>query len=201
MSDEKNDSYVPGNSALFLSAKGLKGKQSVRATFRLPEHIINLLGLVAMQLGIKQKSLFDQLVEDKYVLTKVAEQAHVMAHEHEKRRQKTYVLSRKSLNVLDTVAKQQKIPRDFLVEISIERLLPVITAEQEKHRKRKLIYKDLQDYLFQGQKLLRKTERVLGKDDRVSAKLRKIVAAYEANVTELADMIESGRIMEDFSAG
>ena len=102
---------------------------------------------------------------------------------------------------LDTVAKQQKIPRDFLVEISIERLLPVITAEQEKHQKRKLIYKDLQDYLFQGQKLLRKTERVLGKDDRVSAKLRKIVAAYEANVTELADRIESGRIMEDFSAG
>ena len=201
MSEENNEKNVPDNSALFLSAKGLKGKQSVRATGRVPDHIINLLGVVATQLGLKQKSLFDQLGEDKKVLKKVAEQAHDIVLEPEERRQKTYVLSKKSLHVLDSVAKQQKIPRDFLVEISIERLLPVITAEQEKHKKRKLIYKDLKQYLLQGQKLLLKTERVLGKDDQVSAKLRKIVKTCETNVADLAAIIESGRAMEEFTSG
>ena len=145
--------------------------------------------------------IFDQLVEDKNVLTKVAEQAHDTGQEHERRRQKTYVLSRKSLYVLDTVAKQQKVPRDFLVEVSIERLLPVITAEQEKHKKRKLIYKDLEGYLRQGQKLLGKTEQVLGENDQFSVKLRKIVETCEANVADLAAVIESGRAIEDFTSG
>ena len=198
MSDEKTTRFVSGKSTLYLSAKGLQGKQSVRATFRLPEHIINLLGVVAAQLGIKQKSLFDQLVEDQNVLTRVAEQAHDIAQEHEVRRQKTYVLSRKSLHVLDTVARQQNIPRDFLVEISVERLMPVINAEQEKHEKRKLVYKDVKEYGLQGQKVLGKTERLLGKDDQVSVKLRQIVQACDANVAELADLIESGQALEEF---
>lgn len=201
MSDEKAERSAADNPTLFLSAKGLRGKQSVRATFRLPEHIINLLGVVAAQLGIKQKSLFDQLVEDKKVLTKVAEQAHGLVRENEARRQKTYVLSRKSLNVLDTVAKQQKIPRDWLVEISIARLLPVIDAEQKKHEKRKLIYRDMQSYLKQGKNLLRKTERTLGRDDQVTEKLRRIVQTCEANMSELAALIEGGRAMEDFVSG
>ena len=137
MIHENSGDNIPHNSALFISAQGLKGKQSVRATFRLPEHIINLLGIVASQLGIKQKSLFDQLLENKDVLIKVAEKAHTNIHVKEERRQKMFVLSKNSLNVLAAVAKQQKIPRDFLVEISIERLLPIINAEQEKLKKRK----------------------------------------------------------------
>ena len=56
-------------------------------------------------------------------------------------------------------------------------------------------------YLLQGQKLLRKTEQVLGKEDQVSAKLRKIVQTCEANVSELGAIIEDGRANEDFIAG
>ncbi len=201
MSDVKTGKKNSGRSALFISAQGLKGKKSVRATFRLPEHVISLLGIVASQLGIKQKSLFDQLIEDKDVLTRVAEEAHDSDHLLENRRQKTFVLSRKALDVLDSVAKQQNMPRDFLVKISIERLLPVIDAEQEKHKKRKLIYKDMKLYLLQGKKLLSKTERVLGEEDQVSSKLRKIVETCEANVSELAGIIEGGRAMEDFTSG
>lgn len=184
----------------FISAKGLQGKQSVRATFRLTEHTISLLGIVASQLGIKQKSLFDQLVEDREVLTKVAENAHEVNRNKEERRQKTYVMSRKSLEVLDSVARQKKVHRDVLVETSIERLLPVIHAEQEKHAKRKMIYKDMEEYLLLGRKLLQKTERVLGKEDQVSERLRKIVNNSEANAAELAAIIEGGRAMEDFTA-
>ena len=55
-----------------LDANTLRGRQSVRATFRLPPPIIELLSIAANQLGIKQKSLFDQLVEDREVLEQVA---------------------------------------------------------------------------------------------------------------------------------
>lgn len=201
MTDKEKDGKVAANATLYLSAQGLKGKQSVRATFRLPDHIISLLGIVASQLGIKQKSLFDHLVEDEEVLIKVAEKAHELVYESETRRQKTFVLSRKSLNVLDSVARQQKVPRDLLVAISIERLLPVINAEQEKHRKRKLIYQDMQAYLVRGRKLLRKTQRILGKEDQVTAKLQKVMDTFEMNVADLDAIIEGGREMEDFTAG
>ena len=42
----------------------LKGRQSVRATFRLSERAIDAISIVAVHLGIKQKSLFDHLMED-----------------------------------------------------------------------------------------------------------------------------------------
>ena len=58
-----------------LSADILRGRQSVRATFRLPSQVIALLSVAASQLGLKQKSLFDQLVEDRAVLEQVAQMA------------------------------------------------------------------------------------------------------------------------------
>lgn len=116
------------------------------------DHIIKLLGMVASQLGLKQKSIFDQLVEDEEILIKVAEGASGKVSAAEEHRQKTYVLSRRSLEVLDNVARQQNIPRDVLVEVSIKRLLPVMSNEQEKHRKRKLIYGEIRTFLDQGKK-------------------------------------------------
>ncbi|RPI51694.1 MAG: hypothetical protein EHM49_06780, partial [Deltaproteobacteria bacterium] len=67
MGDANKENIILQSSGLTITAMGLRGKQSVRATFRLPDHIIKLLGMVASQLGLKQKSLFDQLVEDKEV--------------------------------------------------------------------------------------------------------------------------------------
>ena len=37
-----------------LSADRLRGRQSVRATFRLPTEVIELLSMAASQLGVKQ---------------------------------------------------------------------------------------------------------------------------------------------------
>ncbi len=45
------------------SAMDLRGRQSVRATFRLSEACINAITILSAQLGIKQKSVFDHLWE------------------------------------------------------------------------------------------------------------------------------------------
>ena len=51
-----------------LSAHQLKGKQSVRATFRLSDQMIDLLKVAANHLKVKQKSLIDELVQIKRLL-------------------------------------------------------------------------------------------------------------------------------------
>lgn len=198
MREIKDSGNMRENSELVISAEGLMGKQSVRATFRLPRQVIELLGLVAAQLGLKQKSLFDQLIENASVLNKVAESAHGYNPESGDRRQKTFVLSKRSLQILNMVARKQKISRDVLVEVSIQRLLPVMNAEQERHKKRTRIYEDLQDYLLQGKKLLQKTNRLLGKEDHVYEMVKKIVELCEEKANILEGIVAKGQSMENF---
>ncbi len=201
MRDRNLPNAIAADSALFISAKGLKGKQSVRATFRLPDNVIKLLGIVASQLGLKQKSLFDQLIEDKSVLDILAENALETEAGDESRRQKTFVLSRRSLEVLDTVARQKDIPRDLLVEVSIQRLLPVMIAEQEKHRKRTIIHKEMENYLRQGRKLLEKAGKILNKEDLAYTLFADVVGVCEEKVSDLGEIVEKGQSMEDYKAG
>ena len=47
-----------------VTTLALKGKQSVRTSFKLSEACIQAISIVATQLGIKHRSLFDYLVED-----------------------------------------------------------------------------------------------------------------------------------------
>ncbi len=185
---------------LAISSEGLKGKQSVRATFRLPAQVIELLGIIAAQLGLKQKSLFDQLIEDVSVLDKVARRVRGYSPERSEQRRKTFVLSKRSRQVLDMISREQQIPQDILVEVSIKRLLPVMNAEQERHRKQRLILNDMQDYLDQGEKILRKADRLLGNEDQAYAMAKKIVTLCTEKVAELEAIIGKGQPMEDFEA-
>ena len=129
-----------------ISFDDLRKKQSVRATFKLPQDVIDLLGVIAGQLGIKQKSLLDQLIEDKALLVRLAEESSQDPEEEAARRQKTSVISRSSLRSINDVAKKQNISRDSLVEISIKRLLPIIETELEKHIVRKTLLKEMKNY-------------------------------------------------------
>jgi hypothetical protein len=113
----------------------LKGMQSVRATFTLPKHTINLLSAVANQLGVKQKSIFDHLVEDKGHWIKLLMRPRITSPKRHQRKQKTFVLSRNCLSALDTFAREYKLPRDVLVEFSIKQLHPVIDQEKKRHMK------------------------------------------------------------------
>jgi len=55
---EKIQIYL-GKSVSKTSALDLRGRQSVRATFRLSEDCIDAISILSAQLGIKQKSVFD----------------------------------------------------------------------------------------------------------------------------------------------
>lgn len=183
---------------LGLSADLLKGKQSIRATLKLPVEIIKLLSIAAAQLGIKQKTLFDQLVEDRDVLSQVAREVKNNERTAKERRQKTLVLSRNSLISIEKVAHEYELPRDVLVEVSIRRLLPVIDAEQQKQKRRKAVLAELEQHHQQGLLLLQKTMKLVGKNDRVFTRMKQVLEQEEKMLQEIQEIVLRGQRVETF---
>lgn len=191
-----------GGSMIYLeiseqSAADLRGRQSVRTTFRLSERTIEALSILARQLGIKQKSLFDHLMDDTHSLKIIAREFEEFGSRTQ-RIAKTYVVSRKTLETLERISVQYDTPRDALVEYSIERILPLIAREKEKHKKRKLVLAELGNYLDQGVRILDKAEKQLGQDDPVFQELLQMMRGVE-NCCKTVDIsVSKGARMEKF---
>ncbi len=175
---------------LELNSHQLRGKQSVRATFRLSNQMIDLLKIAANHLGVQQKSLIDELVNSRETLDRVANGSGETPRADVERRQKTFVLSRFTLNLLDEISSKYEIPRDYLVEICISRLIPFVDAEQKKHQQRQRLLKDVERHLDDGVELLKKADGWLGADDRFRVKLEKIVQHTERSVAEMRRFVK-----------
>ncbi len=180
------------------STSDLRGKQSVRATFKLTEGCIDAISIVSAHLGIKQKSLFDHLVEDAISLSAIARQIQNVKLAQHARIQKTFVISRKSLSSLDTVSKNYNAPRDALVEYSVQRLLPIIAKERQKHEKRKEMLGKIETHFKKGGELLRKVRDILGDEDPIYYKFKTIIDGYENVYKNIEAFIEKGKIIEGF---
>jgi hypothetical protein len=180
------------------STMALRGRQSVRATFRLSEGCIDAISILAAQLGIKQKSIFDHLMEDAQILKDMASELENSEFDRHERIQKTYVISRRSLSFLDTVSSEYDAPRDALVETSVRRLLPIIANERKKHEKRKVILTEISNHFEKGRKLLTKAEELLGTDDQIVNNLKTAMSVYENVLNDISGFIERGKIIEKF---
>jgi hypothetical protein len=179
-------------------ADDLRGRQSVRATFKLSQRAIEALSIVAVHLGIKQKSLFDHLIEDVQTLNTIAREIEADQFRSMDRVQKTFVISRRTLVCLDEISKESRAPRDALVEYSIQRLLPVIMREREKHRKRKKLRDDINLHFEEGLKLLEKSKSLLGEDDPVTARLEAAMTYYATARGIIEHFVGKGDIIEEF---
>jgi predicted transcriptional regulator len=176
----------------------LRGRQSVRATFKLTERAIDAISVLSVHLGIKQKSLFDHLLADLDSLRVIAEKARRIEVEPAKKVQKTFVISRNTLACLEKVSKNSDTPRDALVEISVHRLLPLIEQERERHRRRFEILKEVNEYLNMGEKLVLKARKALGEDDYLSAELTSALEGLRRTHAHMLSLVEKGRGIEDF---
>ena len=178
--------------------KDLRGRQSVRATFKLSAKAIETMSIVAVHLGIKQKSLFDHLIEDAQTLKLIAREIESERFSNISRIQKTFVISRKTLSSLDETSKRFNAPRDALVEYSIQRLLPVLAREREKHRRRKDILRDMDVNMENGLKILQKSRTLLGEEDPVFLRWESAMKTLVNTRRDIAAFIEKGKIIEDF---
>ena len=197
---DKNDKKEVGNdnSLPLPSSSDLRGRQSVRATFKITGKAIDAISIVAAHLGIKQKSLFDHLIDDTRSLNLIAHEIESEGFNRLRRIQKTYVLSRKTLCSLEEASKKFDAPRDALVEYSIQRLLPVIAEEREKHQKRKEVLDEVTEHLRQGEEILKKSRKLLGEDDPVYDKIRAAMAFFHNACSSIESFVEKGKIIEDF---
>ncbi|MBE0585556.1 MAG: hypothetical protein IH612_17590 [Desulfofustis sp.] len=176
----------------------LKGRQSVRTTFKLSPRCIDALSLLAGQLGIKQKSIVDHLVDDTEALHALARDADRRESAADKRVAKTYVISRRTLESLDRVSKRFQTPRDALVESSIERIMPLLSEEKRKHEQRKQLKDRLQRLLQASKALLEQADAVLDEDDPVVDHVVLMARTVQAGCSEVAQIIDKGRRLEDF---
>lgn len=115
----------------------LRGDQSVRVTFRLPQELVEVLGHLAGELGVKRKSLFDHLVDDGVMLNEVADSIASINRRGEggQRRATSFVVSKRFLQALQQVAESGRISRHILIEVIIHRLLPLLFAAAKRNRK------------------------------------------------------------------
>lgn len=180
------------------SSSDLRGKQSVRATFRLTARAIEAISVVAVHMGIKQKSLFEHLMEDAQTLSQVARQVQEEAFQPRERVQKTYVLSRRTLKILQEACEAFDTPRDALVEYSIQRLLPVIEEERKRHRRRKAVLEDISAHVRQGKTVLAKIEAALGDDDPLYHGYRQALRSLQQAEKEIIAYIDKGDIIEAY---
>jgi uncharacterized protein (UPF0147 family) len=177
----------------------LRGRQSVRATFRLSEACIDAISILSAQLGIKQKSVFDHLMEDVQILKNMARELKNVEFDRHERVQKTFVISRRSLSYLDMISSEHNAPRDALVEHSVRRLLPIIAKERKKHEKRKKLLAEIADHFEKGESLLSKAEDLLGTDDPIVNRLQTSMSVHKHTLDDIISFIERGKIIEKFS--
>lgn len=179
------------------STQELMGRQSVRTTFKLSEKSIDALSILAGQLGIKQKSLFDHLIDDGAVLRHIAKESG----EFEIPRQrvaKTYVISRKTLNNLEEVSTKYQTPRDALVELSIERILPLIAREKKKHEQRKKVLEKMNTLFDEAEEVFDMAAQRLESEDPVYDRVWHMVKAINNCREEVESCVERGRKIEKF---
>ena len=198
MADEEKIYWQDDDILPRTSSADLRGRQSVRATFKLSERAIEAMSVVAVHLGIKQKSLFDHLIEDVQSLKLIAREVESEQFRNLNRVQKTFVISRKTLSCLEETSKRFNAPRDMLVEYSIQRLLPVINRERERHRTRKEILHDMTDLLENGLELLQKSRALLGEEDPVSVRFESAMRSLANTQDHVKDFVEKGEIIEEF---
>ena len=176
----------------------LLGKKSVRVTFKLHPAAIELLSVLASQLGIKQKSLFDYLMEDEDALRAMAASSPSDTSLKEQRIQKTYVVSQRSLVTLKAVSQRSPASRDDLIERSIHRLLPVFEKERTRQRKRSAALAKIENHFKQGNALLDEIKKMVGEEDVIVQSLVSVISAYAKAYSEIEKRVEQGRRLSEF---
>jgi len=198
MEDENHKYQLRDDMLPQPSSRDLRGRQSVRATFKLTAKAIETMSAVSIHLGIKQKSLFDHLVDDIKALEVIAREVQTTKFDEPSRVQKTFVLSRRTLTSLELASVNFQTPRDALVEYSIQRLLPVITKEKEKHQNRKALLSRINGFLETGEQIMNAARGWLGEEDPVFDELARAMTVLLNARDDIAAFIDKGKIIEKF---
>ena len=180
-------------SLLLKDASELMEQKSVRATFRISPEFIEALSILSGRLGLKQKSLFDYLLEDSDSLIAIARSNPRKNIEKKSRIQKTFVISKKSLSSLEKLLSAVEASRDDLVEYAIQRLLPILLKERNQQKKRETVLSEIAQHFEHSIELMRKIEKSVGKDDPLYEYYLTIIEAYRDAFDKMENLVQQGK--------
>ena len=109
------------------------------------------------------------------------------------------MISRKSLSSLDEISNLFNSQR-CLIEHSIQRLLPIINKEREKHEKRKEFLAKINNHFHEGEKILNDIRKQLGGDDPIINKYEMVMSGYETVKDNMEAFIDRSKGIEEFDA-
>jgi hypothetical protein len=182
------------------SATELRGRQSIRVSFKLTRKCIEAMNILGSHLRLKPKSLFDHMVQESQTLEAIAARAQGLSPDNQPRMAKTYVISRDAAEMLDDVARTRNVSRDALVETSVQHLVPLIQKEQVRHTARKNLASRMERHVQGGRELLDDMVAELGEGDPMCDKMRSVMAVYERAFESLSVFIQKGEIIEGFKS-
>jgi len=189
----ENTKSRSNRSLLLKDASELMEQKSVRATFRISPEFIEALSILSGRLGLKQKSLFDYLLEDSDSLIAIARSNPRKNVEKKNRIQKTFVISKKSLSSLEKLLSGVEASRDDLVEYAIQRLLPILLKERNQQKKRETALSEIAQHFEHSIELMRKIEKSVGKDDPLYEYYLTIIEAYRDAFDKMENLVQQGK--------
>jgi hypothetical protein len=179
-------------------AADLRGRQSVRVSFKLSPSCIDAITILGSHLRLKPKSLFDHIVQKREILEAVATTIQNDSAVDLPRLVKAYVISRDAVLVLDDVARESNVPRDALVEASVMHLMPLIQKEQARHHARKALLLKMERHLKSGRKLFDEMSGELGGNDPMCEQMKNVMGSYERAFASMTAFVGKGKNIEDF---
>jgi hypothetical protein len=183
------------------TAADLRGRQSVRVSFKLTPRCIDAINILGQHLQLMPKSLFDHLVQEHDTLEAIAAKTKEVDLADGRRTTKTYVISRDAGQILRVIARRFKVPRDDLVEASIRHLMPLIEREQVRHDSRKGLAKKMEAHLEKARNLLDEMVADLGDGDPMCDGMKNVITHYEREFSAIAEFIKKGETIEHFEIG
>lgn len=181
------------HSLLLKDTSGLMEQKSVRATFRISPEFIEALSILSGRLGLKQKSLFDYLLEDSDALIAIARSKPQENSRKKERIQKTFVISKKSLSSLEKLLDEVEASRDDLVEYAIQRLLPILLKERSQQKKREAVLSQIAQHFEHSVELMRRIEKSVGKDDPLCEYFAAVIQAFRDAFNKMENLVQQGK--------
>ncbi|WDN88587.1 hypothetical protein BuS5_01555 [Desulfosarcina sp. BuS5] len=189
----ENTKSRSNRSLLLKDASELMEQKSVRATFRISPEFIEALSILSGRLGLKQKSLFDYLLEDSDSLIAIAHSNPRENVEKKSRIQKTFVISKKSLSSLEDLLSKVEASRDDLVEYAIQRLLPILLKECSQQKNREMALTQIAQHFEQSQELMHEIAKSIGKDDPLYEYFWEVIEVYRNAFDKMENLVQQGK--------
>ncbi len=84
------------------------------------------------------------------------------------------------------------------MELSIERIIPLLFKEKKKHKERKKVLAKMHDLLAEGDDILRTVKSSLDEDDPVYRRIITMMQSVKNCCSDVEACVERGRKIEEF---